>query len=101
MHHLFSNYIFAWVAWCHSFWPLDSTTFNFSSMSKQIELIISLGIPMVDHHKFQIFASVACNILWFYRYKAFHYGVSFDAHSVSVHINKSLLSISKLGTPSL
>jgi hypothetical protein len=31
---------------------------------------------------------VACDILWFYRNKAFHDGVSFNARSVSPHINK-------------
>jgi hypothetical protein len=57
-----------------------------------IKLIISpdnsLGIPLMDCHKFQIFASVACDILWFYRNKAFHDGISFDACNVSAHINK-------------
>jgi hypothetical protein len=48
----------------------------------------SLGIPQVDCHKFQIFASVACDILWFYRNKAFHDGTSFDARNISAHINK-------------
>jgi hypothetical protein len=42
----------------------------------------------VDQHKFQIFAAMACDILWFYRNKAFHNGASFDARSVSMHINK-------------
>jgi hypothetical protein len=42
----------------------------------------------VDHHKFQIFASVACDILWFYRNKAFHDEATIDARSVLVHINK-------------
>jgi hypothetical protein len=48
----------------------------------------SLDIPLVDQHKFQIFAVVACDILWSYRNKAFHDGASFDAQSMSVHINK-------------
>ena len=57
-----------------------------------IKLIISpgnsLGIPLVDCHKFHIFASMACNILWFYRNRAFHDGISFDAHNVCACINK-------------
>ena len=81
--HLFFECIFACVAWRQSFWPLDSTAFHFSSMSKWISSIISpgssLGIPPVDQHKFQIFTAVACDILWFYRNKAFHDGASFDA----------------------
>ena len=35
-----------------------------------------------------MFASVACDILWFYKNKAFRDGVSFDACNVSTHINK-------------
>jgi hypothetical protein len=92
MHHLFFNCVFAKVAWRHSFWPLDSAAFSFTSMVDWINIIISpgcsLGIPHVDHHNFQIFASMACDILWFYRNKVLHDGLSFDAHSVSVHINK-------------
>jgi hypothetical protein len=92
LHYLFFDCIFARVAWRHSFWPLDSTAFRFFSMSEWIGSIISsgssLGIPLVDHHRFQIFAYVVCDILWFYRNKAFHDGVSFNARSVSMHINK-------------
>ena len=47
MHHLFSNYVFARVAWHHSFWPLDTTTFNFTSMVNWINIIISLGSSWV------------------------------------------------------
>jgi hypothetical protein len=57
-----------------------------------IKLIISpgsaFGIPLVDQHKFQIFVAVACDILWFYRNKAYHDGISYDAIFVSNHINK-------------
>jgi hypothetical protein len=53
-----------------------------------ISTVHSLGIPLVDKHKFQIFAFVAYDILWFYRNKAFHENTSFDARYVSVHINK-------------
>jgi hypothetical protein len=92
LHHLFFECIFARVVWRHSFWPLDSIALKFTSMSEWISSIISpgssIGIPLVDHHKFQIFAVVACDILWFYRNKAFHDGVSFDAISVSKYINK-------------
>jgi hypothetical protein len=61
-------------------------------MLKWISSIISpgssIGIRLVDQHKFQIFAVVAYDILWFYRNKAFHDGASFDALSVLMHINK-------------
>jgi hypothetical protein len=92
LQHLFFDCIFVQVVWCHSFWPLDSTALNLSSMLNWIKLIIypgsSLGIPLVDCHKFQVFASMACDILWFYRNRAFHDGISFDSCNVSVHINK-------------
>jgi hypothetical protein len=51
----------------------------------------SLGIPLRDQHKFQIFAFVACDILWFYRNKALHKNLTFDARSVSIHVNKIAL----------
>jgi hypothetical protein len=79
--HLFFGCIFARVVWCHSFWPLDSTVFNFSFMLDWIKLIISptntLGIPLVDCHKFQIFVYMACDILWYYRNQTFHNGTIF------------------------
>jgi hypothetical protein len=88
----FFDCIFARVVWCHFFLPLDSIVLNFSFMLEWIQLIVSLGsslgIPLVDHHKFQIFAYVACDILWFYRNKAFYNGITFDAQSVSMHTNK-------------
>jgi hypothetical protein len=95
IHHLFFNCVFARASWRHSFSPLDSTAFNFTSMVDWINIIISpgdsLSIPQGDHHKFQIFATVACDILWFYRNKALHDDLSFDAQSVSIHINKITL----------
>jgi hypothetical protein len=53
-----------------------------------ISPVCSLGIPLAGQHKFQIFVSVACDILWFYRNKTLHDEVSFDARSVLAHINK-------------
>ena len=101
LNHLF----FACIAWHQSFWSLDSTAFHFSYMSEWISSIISpgssLGILLVDKHKFQIFAAVACDILWFYRNEAFHDGASFDARSMSVHINKISLEHFQVGTPLL
>ena len=92
LHHLFFDCFFVRVVWRHSFWPLNSSMFSFSSMMDWVKLIISpnstLNIPLVDCHKFQIFASVACDILWYYKNKAFHDGITFDARGVSAHINK-------------
>jgi hypothetical protein len=95
LQHLFFGCIFVRIVWHHSFWPLDSTTFNFSSMVDWIKLIISptnsLSIPLADCHRFQIFASVACDILWYYKNQAFHNGITFVAQNVSMHINKIAL----------
>jgi hypothetical protein len=95
LHHLFFECHFARVVWRQSFWPLDSTAFTFTTLTEWIQLIISpgssFGIPLMDQHKFQIFAAVACDILWFYRNKAYHDGLSYDAISVSRHINKITL----------
>jgi hypothetical protein len=60
-------------------------------MVEWVKLIISptsLGIPITDHHRFQIFATMACDLLWHYHNKAFHDTLSFDAIQVSQHINK-------------
>ncbi|XP_059428630.1 uncharacterized protein LOC132162415 [Corylus avellana] len=79
----------------NSFWPLNSSTLNFSNMVDWINVIlspgISLAIPLVEHHKFQIFAYVACDLLWFYRNKAYHDGKIVDARSISAYINKITL----------
>jgi hypothetical protein len=95
LQHLFFGCIFARIVWRHSFWPLDSTKFNFSSMVDWIKLIISsfnsLGISLVNCHRFQIFAAVACDILWYYRNQAFHNESIFDARNISKHINKIAL----------
>jgi hypothetical protein len=56
-----------------------------------VKLIISpalLAIPPLDCDKFYIFAVVSCDLLWYYRNKAFHDALSFDALQVSQHINK-------------
>jgi len=67
LHHLFFNCIFTRFVWRYSFWPLDSSTFNFISMTNWVQQIFSpwtfLNIPLSDHHKFQIFATVACDLL--------------------------------------
>jgi hypothetical protein len=49
---------------------------------------LSLAIPPAKHHKFQIFAYVACDLLWFYRNKAYHDGKIVNARFISSHINK-------------
>lgn len=87
LQHLFFNCSFARIIWRNSFWPLDSTTLNFSNMVDWINIIIThgplLGIPSEDHHKFQIIAAVSCDLLWFHRNKAYHDGTSFDFLQIS------------------
>lgn len=53
-----------------------------------ISLGASLGIPLNNHHKVQIFAVVACDLLWFYRIKAFHGRTKFDLQHIYTNINK-------------
>jgi hypothetical protein len=50
-----------------------------------------LQIPQTDHHYFQIFASVTCDLLWTHQNKAYHEGISFDALTLSRTINKVAL----------
>jgi hypothetical protein len=55
-------------------------------MVEWVKLIItptSLGILITDHHRFQIFAAVSCDLLQHY-----HDALSFDAIQISQHINK-------------
>jgi hypothetical protein len=91
LHHLFFNCIFARFVWRHSFWPLDSSAFDFNTMADWIQHIISpgisLNIPSIDHHKFQIFAVVTCDLLWFYRNKFYHEGITIDIRLILKHIN--------------
>jgi len=90
--HLFFKCIFARVVCRHSFWPLGSTTLNFPNILDWIKVIISPGttlkIPKGDHHCFQIFVAVTCDLLWSYRNKAYHDGLSFDALPMSRNTNK-------------
>ncbi len=60
-----------------------------------IKIILSPGtklhIPRVDHHRFQVFSAVSCDLLWFHRNKAFHDGTSYDVLQTSRNINKIYL----------
>jgi len=105
LHHLFFNCIIARFVWRNSFWPLDSSAFNFSTMAHWVQQIISLGtslhIPPTDHHKFQIFTAVACDLLWFYRIKSHHEGISIDVCLISQHINRVTMEHFNAWHPSL
>jgi hypothetical protein len=63
-------------------------------MVEWVKLIISLtslGISTTDRHRFPIFAAVSCDLLWYYRNKAFHDALSFGGIKVSQHINKTFM----------
>lgn len=69
--------------------------FHFQTTMDWIKVIIFLDkfmqIPQTDHHYFQIFASLACDLLWNHRNKAYHEGTSFNALTSSRTINKVAL----------
>jgi hypothetical protein len=73
--HLFLRCCFARILWRLSPWPLDLAVFQFSTMVDWIKVILFpdkyLQIPQTDLHYFQIFASVAYDLLWTHRNKAF------------------------------
>jgi hypothetical protein len=50
-----------------------------------------LGLPQTEIHRFQIFAAVACDFLWFTRNKAYHDGLIPYALATSTTINKLAL----------
>jgi hypothetical protein len=60
-----------------------------------IKVIISPGstikIPKEDNHRFQIFATVTCDLLWSYPNRAYHDGLSFDALQMLRNISKASL----------
>jgi len=93
--HLFFRCCFARILWRLSPWPLDSAVFHFHTMVDWIKVILFpdkyLQIPQTDLHYFQIFASVASDLLWTHRNKAFHEGSSFDALTLSCTVNKVAL----------
>jgi hypothetical protein len=47
-----------------------------------------LHIPSLELHRFQVFAAVACDLLWFHRNKAYHEGMSFEA----LHLARQIFS---------
>jgi hypothetical protein len=73
--HLFFSCPIARVVWRQSFWHLDILAFNIADMTDWFSIILNparIGIPLEDFHKFQIFAMVACDHIWFSRNKAHH-----------------------------
>jgi hypothetical protein len=79
LHHLFFRCPFARVSWRSSHWPLDSLKWSNITLANWINGILSpfqsFGIPLVDTHLFQIYASVLCDMLWFAKNQALHKGI--------------------------
>jgi hypothetical protein len=92
---LFFTCPIARVVWCQSFWPLDTIALNVTNMTDWLLIILHLhrmlGVPPAETHKFQIFAVVACDYLWFTKNKAHHDGTIPNALSISTTINKTAL----------
>jgi hypothetical protein len=92
--HLFFHCHFARVIWRLSPWPLDFTTLDSPNLRDWIRIILSpranLNIPSSGHHRFQVFATVTCDLLWSHRNKALHDGLSFDARTVAKLITKKI-----------
>jgi hypothetical protein len=80
-------------------WPIDSMAFSFTSNLDRIKVILSPGsllhLPKEDHHYFQIFATLACDLFWTYRNKAYHEGLSFNELTISRQISKVALEHSE------
>jgi hypothetical protein len=94
--HLFFNCSIARIVWRSSFWPLDSLAWSALTLSSWVKGIISphfeLGIPLVDEHLFQIYASVFCDLLWFTKNKVIHEGIPPDIAKLASSIKKSSLA---------
>lgn len=91
--HLFFTCLIACVVWRQSFWPLDTIALNVTNMTDWLLIILHphrmLGVSPTKTHKFQIFAAVACDYLWFTRNKAYHDGIIPNALLISTTINKT------------
>jgi len=72
---------------------LDTIALNVTNMTDWLLIILHphrmLGVPPAETHRFQIFAAVACDYLWFTRNKAYHDGIIPNAFLISTTINKT------------
>jgi hypothetical protein len=102
--HLFFKCFFARISWRLSPWPLNSLKWSGLSLADWIQGILTLsstfGIIYADSHYFQIFVSVLCDLLWFYRNQAVHKGVIPAVAFVAAYINRVFWSITRPGPQS-
>lgn len=74
------------------FWPLDTTILNVANIRDWLHIILHPecrpGLPHTEIHRFQIFATIACDFLWFTRNKAYHDGLLPYAFVISTTINR-------------
>jgi hypothetical protein len=93
--HLLFTCAIARVVWRQSFCPLDTIALNVTNKRDWLLIILNphrlIGIPQVEVYMFQIFAVVACDYLWFIRYKAHHEDLIPNALIIASTINKIVL----------
>jgi hypothetical protein len=79
------------VVWRQPFLPLDTVALNVTNITNWVLIILHprqiIGIPPTETHKFQIFATVSCDFLWFIRNKAHHEGIILNALTI-YHYNQ-------------
>jgi hypothetical protein len=77
------------------FLALDSSAWSSLTPPNWIKGIIhphsSFGIPKIDSHLFQIFATVLCDLIWFARNKAVHEGFIPDISILASSIRRTSL----------
>jgi hypothetical protein len=82
------------VVWRQSFWAMDILALPIYNITDLLRIILNpatIGIFQTNSHMFQIFATVACDQLWFSRNKAHHDNLVPNALVISANINKIVL----------
>jgi hypothetical protein len=90
--HLFFSCPIAQAIWRNSFWPLDITALRISAISDWLNITLhpgTIGISSEDSHLFQIFALVACDLIWHSHNKAHHDSWIPNALSISATVNRT------------
>lgn len=92
--HLFLKCRLAKFIWLHSPWPINSALMASQSFMDWIRVILNptfwLGIPASDSHYFQLFASVACDLIWTCRNKLIKEAVAINPDLILKQISRSV-----------